>query len=316
MAFTIAHMAAVLPFYRSNSKNHSLRWLQFDALLIGTMMPDFPYYIGSSGSVSNLSHEWLGVLTYCLPWGLLVFALWYWGLKPAAMGLIQPFMGKYVIDPYDPLYTNTNGNVQGRQSRIIGYANRYGLLTRLKKQLINWLSSFFLPVVLGLLIGAATHLIWDGITHADGFIARHIDWLQYRLYIYPLNGTSIARLLQYFSSLVGLVALLWFVKLGLQSWRYNNFRLVEQAILLNEMRPLLTKKLSLLIVSVIAILSLLWGLQLVLRWYPLLTTNPYTFAAKVSVSLLQFVAMLTIGYAICYHLIYFLRNRYLQHNRR
>ncbi len=131
MAFTLAHMAAALPFYRNNNKSHSRRWLQFDALLIGTMIPDLPYYTGGSSAIGDLSHQWVGVLTYCLPSGILVFALWYWVLKPAVYALIQPFLKKATGDRF-------NEDRYKGQRRIIGYADKHWSFARLKKWHYAW----------------------------------------------------------------------------------------------------------------------------------------------------------------------------------
>ena len=56
MAFTVAHMAAALPFYRSQ------KWLHFEALLIGTILPDLPYFLNNDRAVWQLSHQWLDLL--------------------------------------------------------------------------------------------------------------------------------------------------------------------------------------------------------------------------------------------------------------
>lgn len=307
MAFTVAHMAAVLPFYRPNSRTYSLRWLQFDALLIGSMMPDLHYFSGLDDSFSRQSHEWVGLFTYNLPWGLLVFALWYWLLKPATWPLIQPFLKDFVIDNHKLSDIKDNINFNDKKLYIVGRTKISRLTIRLKKHLIYWLSVFFLPVVFGLILGAATHLVWDGITHADGFIAQHVDWLQYQLYIYPFNGTTISRLLQYLSSIVGLLALFWFVILYLKGKLIVSRNSNDQSTTsYSSMSPILRTKHSLLIISSIVIVSLLWSTKTILIWYPKLFSSPYTFAAKVSVSLIQSTGILFICYAIIYHLVRYL----------
>jgi len=67
MPFPFAHPAAVLPFRRT-------RWLNFPALVIGSMIPDAGYFIKG---VDGLSHEVLGSLVFGLPvGGLLLFILY------------------------------------------------------------------------------------------------------------------------------------------------------------------------------------------------------------------------------------------------
>ena len=94
MAFTIAHMAAVIPFYRS--KLVKRQRLQFDALMIGTMIPDLPYYFSlAEESSTRLSHQWHGIIIYCLPWGLTVWTLWYFWLRVPVSALIYPLLGSH-----------------------------------------------------------------------------------------------------------------------------------------------------------------------------------------------------------------------------
>ncbi|WP_367106806.1 DUF4184 family protein [uncultured Psychrobacter sp.] len=299
MAFTISHMAAALPFYPAR------RWLQFDALLIGTMMPDMPYYTGIGNPNGNFSHQWIGVFAYCLPWGIVVFALWYWGLKPAAYALVEPFLEQ----------PSKGHHYQPNQSHryITGYtSSNY----RSIKGLMQGSGRFYLSVVLGLVLGAVTHIIWDGITHEDGLIASHIDWLQYRVYFYPFKGTTVARLLQYLSSLAGLAVLLWFAFSRLQTWQRNSHRLDRQfAIFHKAIRPIFTKKQSLLIVVLMIVLSLVWFVKAVVKWYPSLIGSPYNLAARVSVVVSRDIIILCVGYAVIYHGLRFLRYINRKHRR-
>lgn len=307
MAFTLAHMAAALPFYRGNKKNRSTRYFHFDALLIGTMMPDLHYYINIGSSLSRQSHEWTGLFTYNLPWGLAVFTLWYWGLKPAAFALVRPFLKGLTVGTFIQPNKEVNEDRNKVQRRFTGYADKYWSFENIRKRVMHKVKSFYLPVILGLIVGAATHLIWDGITHADGFIARHIEWLQYPVYFYPFKGTSIARVLQYLSSMAGLVILAWFAISCLKVWKRSNNSSEQATISDAAVRTFFTKKQSLTIIGLMATLSLVWIVQTSLKWYPSLSGSPYRFAAKVSVSVLPNIAVLCIGYAVIYHLIYLSR---------
>ncbi|OLF36420.1 MULTISPECIES: DUF4184 family protein [unclassified Psychrobacter] len=315
MAFTLAHMAAALPFYRNKKKNRSIRCFHFEALLIGTMMPDFPYYIGASSATGNLSHQWMGVFTYCLPWGLTIFALWNWGLKPAAFALVQPFLIKRAAKSFNLKDVDSKNSRNKVKRYFTGYANRYWSFAGIKKRVLHKVKSFYLPVVLSLVFGAFTHLIWDGITHADGSIARHIDWLQYPLYFFPFKGTSIARLLQYLSSIVGLGALFWFALLRAKDWQINTKDVAEETETDTIVTLMFSKKQSVIIIVSMTTLCLVWGIQAVLNWYPSLTSSPYRFAAGVSVSLLKRVTLLCVSYTALYHLTYFLQNTYRQYKK-
>lgn len=96
------------------------------ALVIGTLAPDMPYYLYISG-VRDMTHRPLGVVTVNVVIGLVAFAVWHLLLKR-------------------PLAALAPGRLRERLpvSAPISWA---------------W-------VVPSLVIGAATHVVWDGFTHA------------------------------------------------------------------------------------------------------------------------------------------------------
>jgi len=65
LPFTLAHPAAVLPLRRTG--------LVFSALVVGSMAPDFPYFLSVSDAI-RWGHSTRGVFLFCLPFGLLVRA--------------------------------------------------------------------------------------------------------------------------------------------------------------------------------------------------------------------------------------------------
>lgn len=89
MVFTISHMASVIPFYRS-------KYFTFEVVMIGMMLPDLPYVLGSYSKLSQKSHDWSGIISYCLPSGLVVFAVWHWLFRPAIRVLMIPWFVKKV----------------------------------------------------------------------------------------------------------------------------------------------------------------------------------------------------------------------------
>lgn len=298
MAFTVAHMAAALPFY------HSQRWLCFEALLIGTMMPDLPYFLNTAVSVGQQSHRWIGILSYCLPWGLLVFALWYWLLKPAAVALIQPW--------YDFQYFDSQNIQQSKASLPSGF----GLIIKQIPKLGLWLV-FWLKVVLGLLLGATTHHIWDGFTHVDGFIAEQLEWLQYSVNINYLGDMTVARILQYLSSVMGLLLLFRFAWSRFTAQHVAGSYLNKQAaqvLNLLDRRLILKKWHSMLVVVLMILSSLYWGTQAALKWHYLLISDQYLLIAKILVGFLQGGIGLFIVYAAAYQLLFHVRHSHLLRN--
>lgn len=260
MAFTIAHVAAALPFYRCQ------KYISFEALVIGTMLPDLPYFLGSDRAVWQQSHQWLGVLTYCLPWGILVFTLWHWVFKGAALVLIQPWYA-----------------VQLKPKDTINSA----LWHRLKAY-----SDFWLKVALGLLVGASTHLLWDGTTHPDGFIAQQVGWLQYKLDIIGWMDVSVARFLQYVSSILGLLAVLYFVITRLKC---------QPSAPDLKYRIVFFSKFQILLFAVLwFVFSSFLALHAAFKWHDLLLVSYYSFLARVLVGFLQGAGIFFIVYALLY----------------
>ena len=75
-----------------------------------------------------------------------------------------------------------------------------------------WSASGFALVCVSILVGVATHLLWDSFTHEDYWIGQHLDLLKTTIEVPLFGSRSWYALLQYLSSLFGIVAILvWFV---------------------------------------------------------------------------------------------------------
>jgi hypothetical protein len=166
MPFTVSHIAAVLPGYRPLSRARVL-----SAAVIGSMAPDFGLLL--PGSLARWqTHSLPAVFAFCLPIGLLAF--WLTQL------LIRPAMVEVLPDgPYMRL--------------------RASPAARSPRQLSAWLYA-----AAAVLLGAATHLIWDGFTHENARGVRMLPMLtDYgpEMAGHPLH---LYRWLQYGSSVIGL----------------------------------------------------------------------------------------------------------------
>ncbi|TEU26817.1 DUF4184 family protein [Alkanindiges illinoisensis] len=270
MAFTLSHMAAVLPFYPYR------RWVSFDALLIGSMLPDLPYVLSSNEAISHQSHQASGLLTYCLPMGLIVFILWYWLLKRPALSLIHPC----------------------HESNLVRHSMQRDSLSKWSIKFRKY-AVFWLTVVLGLLLGTVTHLLWDGITHPDGFIASHVLWLQHPVNISYLGFMPVARLLQYATSVLGLLFLIFFAWRWLQQGNLSSANFKCKKIILKGWHRVL-------IVSLLGASSLATALQAGLKWHNLWFSDNYLFIAKVMVGFLQGMCSAFFVYALLYQCVYYL----------
>ena len=136
MPFPLAHPAAVLPLRR-----YCPRWLNFPALVIGSICPDVGYCFGRL-RLARFSHRFLaGSFGFCLPVGLLLLLLFYLVRRPVVQRL--PARQREI---YEPLCQRPAGP---------------------------------LPIiVVSLLIGVWSHLLLDSITHEDGWFVEHLPVLQ------------------------------------------------------------------------------------------------------------------------------------------
>ncbi len=176
MPFTAAHPLAVVPLVCG------ARWLRLDAtcLVIGSMAPDVEYF-ARAAQISTISHTLRGLWLWNLPVTLVLAALLH-GLVRWPLLLVAPAaITRRVL----PVATRT-----WRVAAIIACVG---------------------SCAISALIGAASHLAWDGLTHADGFGPTHLPALRAPITL-PVIGTLTGpmithRALQHASTVLGLVVL-------------------------------------------------------------------------------------------------------------
>lgn len=162
-----AHAACVLPLLRVKRP-----WLLPSALLLGTCAPDLAYALHYRRTDS---HTLPGLFLFCLPVGLLALVWLEVLVLPVLRRTLPPVGGVEWAR-----FLRTDG--VPRTARA-------------------WASA-----ALCLLLGAATHLLWDGFTHWSMWPAS-VLYPDVRV---PVAGRllPLARVLQHVSSLVGSVAVL------------------------------------------------------------------------------------------------------------
>lgn len=75
-----------------------------------------------------------------------------------------------------------------------------------------WSGSGFLLVCVSIIVGVATHLLWDSFTHGDYWIGQQLVFLKTTIDVPLFGPRSWYEVLQYLSSLFGIVAILgWFI---------------------------------------------------------------------------------------------------------
>lgn len=139
MPLTVSHPAAVLGLARFG--------LLPSALVIGSMVPDLPFFVPFpvGGSVT---HAPLGVVSVDLVAGLVSFVIWH-------AVLVRPFLA---VAP---------AGLRHRLSADLPLGLRPHLATPRSAGL----------VVASLVVGGYTHVGWDAFTHTGRWGSRHIPWL-------------------------------------------------------------------------------------------------------------------------------------------
>lgn len=166
MPFTVTHSLAVIPIFKSWPRH-----LPLSALVIGAMVPDFPLFF-SLGISYNDTHSILGVFTWCLLLGYAHFFLFHKFLKNAWIELLPEEL----------------------RVRLASVKNRYPV-DKLGKYLL---------VAVALVIGSATHYVWDSFTHDYGFGLHWFPSLKNKTVFIFANPVPNYTLFQYGSSVLGL----------------------------------------------------------------------------------------------------------------
>ena len=164
MPFTVSHVAFVLPL------PERLR-LPLCGLVVGAMAPDLEYVVYGHPR-RTISHSALGIVTLDLVLALTLLV----GATLAAPGL---------------------GSLIPARPRV------------LRERIGGWRAPLWpLPslarLVAAIVVGAASHVVTDGFTHAGSFPARHIPLLTSST---PIRGWTGAKVLQYGLSLIGILVI-------------------------------------------------------------------------------------------------------------
>src|SRR4051812_33855162 len=93
MPFTLSHPAAVLPLRR-----YCRTRIHFVAVIVGSMTPDFGYYVGQFGA-ATFAHTIAGSFALCLPTGLLVMAVVAFMRRPLQLILPWPHRDALTCTP-------------------------------------------------------------------------------------------------------------------------------------------------------------------------------------------------------------------------
>src|SRR5664279_679360 len=167
--------------------------LPWSALVIGSFGPDFEYFLRMH-YVSRAWHFYPDALFYCLPFSLCAYFLFELFIRRPAIELLpQSFQER--IDPRPPVFPRTI--IQG--SAVLG----------------------------ALILGIATHIFWDLLTHDSSSLTDRIAILGDRVNLPYLNHMYGYELAQTLSTVGGLLILGWFL------WRWHRAAPVSYPLLSN-----------------------------------------------------------------------------------
>lgn len=139
MPFTFSHPLAVVPLRRYCPERFN-----FAALVVGSLAPDFGYYAHGFG-VATVAHSMLGAFFVCVPTGLIALAIFYRLRRSLCYLLPNP--------------------------------HRAALMP-IASVRFDWSVRSLVVAALSVLLGAATHSVWDSFTHSAGWAAQQFDWLR------------------------------------------------------------------------------------------------------------------------------------------
>jgi hypothetical protein len=176
MPFTFSHPAAILP-----AKYLPEKWVSLTALVIGSITPDFEYFIRMA-NLSNYSHTWGGLFWFDLPVGFALTFIYHYLVRNA------------LIDNLPRIF------------RI--------RLTRFTH--FDWWSyvkQHYIVVIVCLAVGSATHIAWDGFTHRTGCFIPFFPWLLNNTEVFGVNHARFYILQNISSAVGGLVVLYALLKI-------------------------------------------------------------------------------------------------------
>lgn len=176
MPLTIAHPCAVLPFAKLCP-----RYLNFAALVCGSMSPDLAYAF-QQYHFSAQAHTVAGSFLLDLPTGLVLLLIYYCSKDLIASQLPVPHRQFWLSLP------------SGRS-----LAKAHGSFSDSLKT--------FAAVYFSLLLGSWTHIIWDSFTHQHGFAVESLPLLSRDLLTVAGMHLQLYKILQYACSGAGLVVL-------------------------------------------------------------------------------------------------------------
>lgn len=173
MPFTLSHTVLAIPF-----KNKSLsKYFNFTALVLGSMAPDFEYYIKISTHDTWNGHSLSAIFYLNVPL-ILLFSIIFHHIIKGSLILMLPNS----VYPYFSKYSLTKPDIFSAKGMII----------------------FLYSAILGDL----SHLFLDSFTHLQGFFVEHFSVLRMNTFFYNM---MVFEILQHLLSVIFFIILILFL---------------------------------------------------------------------------------------------------------
>jgi hypothetical protein len=167
MPFTFSHPAIILPFLKNKK-------LSATALIVGSMSPDLEYFFRMKMQ-SEISHTLSGIFLIDFPLGFIVMFAFHEIIKRPLIENLPPFL-------------------QNRLQEL----KEFNWVVYFKSAVFAVLISFFL--------GAVSHILWDSMTHWDGYMVKRFPFFNLQVFSVPIY-----KIAQHSSSIIGLGWILFYV---------------------------------------------------------------------------------------------------------
>ncbi len=157
------------------------RWgFVLSALIVGSISPDIMYFLCLS-TRCQFGHTLIGLFLFDIPAGIILLWLFHNVLKRPVISLLPAT----------------------HQQCLMPLANDFHFIP---------LRRFFL-IVMSLLLGALTHIIWDSLTHRSGWVVQQLPVFSVPIIETSLGTLKVYKVLQYGSTFLGATLLIyWYLK--------------------------------------------------------------------------------------------------------
>jgi len=180
MPLTFAHPAAILPFSRKS------RYIHFPALVLGSMAPDFEYFLRGR-PMGEIGHTLAGFVWFNLPLVILTYFIYQLFVHETLFN----YLPICLQDPYTKRI-DSNGIVK---VVVFCYSALFGMLT---------------------------HVVWDSFTHINGYmVLRFPEFFTYSANVYGFS-IPLYKFLQHGSTLFGLTIILVYMYIRASSQRAHS----------------------------------------------------------------------------------------------